>query len=106
MDDNGCKWWGDKKDLGDEETMFHEPRKTHRSKMTVETVFREYVVPFHLWQHERSFVESALKNEFFDDAEMPAKSIRSGDRMGENNSDILITVSGYKPTFTYVSGKA
>lgn len=98
-----CKWSDRKEDLN-EPVLYHEPSlmaKSHR--MTVETVFRDFVVPFFLWQHNRDFAEAMIKDHFEENTGVLPKNIRAGDRCGEKNSDIVIEVSGFRTSFVPIS---
>lgn len=98
---NECPWWEKKANLEEDEPMFH-LREITTKKMVVESAFREYIVPFHMWQHNRDWVERNLKKDFEETTSFTVENIRSGARCGEKNSDVKITVSGHRANFTLV----
>ena len=88
------------KDL--KEDLNKEPSRMTTYRLHVATVFREFGVPFHMWQHNRSFTEAVLKEKFEEDTGVLPQNIRDEKRFGRNNSDILITVSGFRTSFVEV----
>ena len=94
--------WKDlKQDLNEDQPSFH-LREITTKKMVVESAFREYIVPFHMWQHDRAWVERNLREDFEATTSFTVETIRSGARCGEKNSDVKITVTGHRANFTIV----